>query len=352
MDEFHELASALEEPEASQDIDDVEAVSATSSNHERELYRKRRTRKRRTVSCTNANIVTNLLNNLVVVKHINKSPRSSSSLDEAVKDYVESLTANCSDETDEYVSSLKSKLKNAMLSNNLQDRIHHKRVFKQATPCCCESDSFTENGSAIPVLRKHKKKRIKRMMIDPTQQEDEEQLDSNRKKKIVKTQQNSCSNEIETDKMKCKTTKTQRERKSSNQCFLCRNKPCQEGNDKTISSVLKNDHQLHLPQESKSNHNLEEKVPCGCRCHTVAGKEESSISSTSSNSDTDSANFTQDDAGGEGDDEMTDFYAESENGPVWGVPAVCQMPLGLKKSSNEDMFYSVRDDLKIYSLLF
>lgn len=337
MDELQDLASALEESELKKDIDDVGDVSATSPRLDRDLQRKRKTRKRRTTS-TSTYLVSSIINNLVVNQN-NTSPRSSSSWDEVVKDYVESFTANCSDESDEYMGSLKSRLQNAVLSNTLQVRGHHKRVFKQATPCCCESDSYTENGSALPVLRRHKKKKIKRMTIDSNSHGDGLLRESGdipadggdavkRKKKGAPRKE---SNDPHADKMTCKTTKLKRER-TFIPCLLCSRKSCDKSqaensvkNGPSAISGTKPDESdaagtADLP---KSSHKAEDHS-CQCRCH-VNQKDESSISSTSSNSDTDSANFTQDDAGGDGDDEMTDFYAESENGPVWGVPNVCGM---------------------------
>lgn len=338
MDELQDLASALEESELKKDIDDVGDVSATSPRPDRDLQRKRRTRKRRTTS-TSTYLVSSLINNLVV-NQTNTSPRSSSSWDEVVKDYVESFTANCSDESDEYVSSLKSRLQNAVLSNNLQVRGHHKRVFKQATPCCCESDSYTENGSALPVLRRHRKKKIKRMTIDSNchgdgllRENGDMTLDGTntvkRKKKGGTQRKEPCDSGP--DKMACKTTKLKRE-KTVIPCLLCSQKSCDKlqaensvRNGPIAIQGTKPDESdtpgtANLPKPSAKS----EEHGCQCRCH-VNRKDESSISSTSSNSDTDSANFTQDDAGGDGDDEMTDFYAESENGPVWGVPNVCGM---------------------------
>lgn len=354
MDELvQDLVSALDDSSMKkEEIDEHGDMSATSETIDRELYRKRRTRKRRTAS-TSSHLVSSIFNNLVVVNQIHSS--CSSSLDEAVKDYVESFTANCSDESDSHANTWNNRLKNVVLSTGLQDRVHHKRVFKQATPCNCESDSHTENGITIPVLRKHRKKKLKRMTIDgspPGLLRDSQgpasgSCDENHKRKQPNKSTPYPSAE-ETDKMCCKTTKLKKERKGTITCLICYQKSC----DKLILSnnmyernglltLVPND---NISMKTDKANSIEEEIQsCQCNCHLNQGKDESSISSTSSNSDTDSANFTQDDAGGDGDDEMTDFYAESDNGPVWGIPNICGMRClpwsrGLRNSKDETLW--------------
>ncbi|XP_039258691.2 G patch domain-containing protein 2-like [Styela clava] len=358
MDELvQDLVSALDDSSLwKEEIDEQGDMSAASSAIDRELYRKRRTRKRRTAS-TSSHLVSSILNNLVVVNQIH-SPRSSSSLDEAVKDYVESFTANCSDESDSYTNVWNTKLKNVVLSSGLQDRVHHKRVFKQATPCNCESDSHTENGITIPVLRKHRKKKLKRMTVDSSLPgllrsspgSNSASCNDNHKNKQLSKSIPHPSGE-ETHKMSCKTTKLKKEQKTAITCLVCYQKSCDKlfhnhTQDKN-GLCLTNSGNDKVMQCDKANLKADEVVSCQCDCHANLNKDESSISSTSSNSDTDSANFTQDDVGVDGDDEMTDFYAETDGGPVWGIPNLCGMRCPSWSSKDESMWAHQAEDAGI-----
>lgn len=134
MDELvHDLASALEQTSEQNKLDELWEEMALSPRQQRRQLRKRRGRKRRS-DFTHQ------------VEHACcYSEASESSLDEAVKDCREVLTANFSDSDDMTVVK-----RHPALSATLRSKQH---VWH-------ESDSFTENAPCRPLRRRRKVKRV------------------------------------------------------------------------------------------------------------------------------------------------------------------------------------------------
>ncbi|KAM6131252.1 G patch domain-containing protein 2-like isoform 2-T2 [Pterocles gutturalis] len=134
MDELvHDLASALEQTSEQNKLDELWEEMALSPRQQRRQLRKRRGRKRRSDFTHQAEHACCY------------SEASESSLDEAVKDCREVLTANFSDSDD--VAVVKQ---HPALSATLRSKQHSWH----------ESDSFTENAPCRPLRRRRKVKRV------------------------------------------------------------------------------------------------------------------------------------------------------------------------------------------------
>ncbi|NXE25849.1 GPT2L protein, partial [Ardeotis kori] len=134
MDELvHDLASALEQTSEQNKLDELWEEMALSPRQQRRQLRKRRGRKRRSDFTHQAEHACCY------------SEASESSLDEAVKDCREVLTANFSDSDDMAVAK-----RHPALSAALRSKPHSWH----------ESDSFTENAPCRPLRRRRKVKRV------------------------------------------------------------------------------------------------------------------------------------------------------------------------------------------------
>ncbi|XP_075007562.1 G patch domain-containing protein 2-like isoform X3 [Calonectris borealis] len=134
MDELvHDLASALEQTSEQHKLDELWEEMALSPRQQRRQLRKRRGRKRRSDFTHQAEHACCY------------SEASESSLDEAVKDCREVLTANFSDSDDMAVVK-----RHPALSATLRSKQHSWH----------ESDSFTENAPCRPLRRRRKVKRV------------------------------------------------------------------------------------------------------------------------------------------------------------------------------------------------
>ncbi|OXB66851.1 hypothetical protein ASZ78_003553 [Callipepla squamata] len=134
MDELvHDLASALEQTSEQNKLDELWEEMALSPRQQRRQLRKRRGRKRRSDFTHQAEHACCY------------SEASESSLDEAVKDCREMLTANFSDSDD--MAAIK---RHPALSATLRSKQHSWH----------ESDSFTENAPCRPLRRRRKVKRV------------------------------------------------------------------------------------------------------------------------------------------------------------------------------------------------
>ncbi|KAF4788571.1 G patch domain-containing protein 2-like protein [Turdus rufiventris] len=134
MDELvHDLASALEQTSEQNKLDELWEEMALSPRQQRRQLRKRRGRKRRSDFTHQAEHACCY------------SEASESSLDEAVKDCREVLTANFSDSDDMAVVK-----RHPALSATLRSKQH----------LWHESDSFTENAPCRPLRRRRKVKRV------------------------------------------------------------------------------------------------------------------------------------------------------------------------------------------------
>uniref|UniRef100_A0A669Q0E1 G-patch domain containing 2 like n=1 Tax=Phasianus colchicus TaxID=9054 RepID=A0A669Q0E1_PHACC len=134
MDELvHDLASALEQTSEQNKLDELWEEMALSPRQQRRQLRKRRGRKRRSDFTHQAEHACCY------------SEASESSLDEAVKDCREVLTANFSDSDD--MTAVK---RHPALSATLRSKQHSWH----------ESDSFTENAPCRPLRRRRKVKRV------------------------------------------------------------------------------------------------------------------------------------------------------------------------------------------------
>ncbi|XP_061853662.1 G patch domain-containing protein 2-like isoform X6 [Colius striatus] len=134
MDELvHDLASALEQTSEQTKLDELWEEMALSPRQQRRQLRKRRGRKRRSDFTHQAEHACCY------------SEASESSLDEAVKDCREVLTANFSDSDDTAVVK-----RHPALSATLRSKQHSWH----------ESDSFTENAPCRPLRRRRKVKRV------------------------------------------------------------------------------------------------------------------------------------------------------------------------------------------------
>ncbi|XP_069639926.1 G patch domain-containing protein 2-like isoform X6 [Haliaeetus albicilla] len=134
MDELvHDLASALEQTSEQNKLDELWEEMALSPRQQRRQLRKRRGRKRRSDFTHQAEHACCY------------SEASESSLDEAVKDCREVLTANFSDSDDMAVVK-----RHPALSATLRSKQHSWH----------ESDSFTENAPCRPLRRRRKVKRV------------------------------------------------------------------------------------------------------------------------------------------------------------------------------------------------
>uniref|UniRef100_A0A493TD53 G-patch domain containing 2 like n=2 Tax=Anas platyrhynchos TaxID=8839 RepID=A0A493TD53_ANAPP len=134
MDELvHDLASALEQTSEQNKLDELWEEMALSPRQQRRQLRKRRGRKRRSDFTHQAEHACCY------------SEASESSLDEAVKDCREVLTANFSDSDDTAVVK-----RHPALSATLRSKQHSWH----------ESDSFTENAPCRPLRRRRKVKRV------------------------------------------------------------------------------------------------------------------------------------------------------------------------------------------------
>uniref|UniRef100_A0A8C9FUW1 G-patch domain containing 2 like n=1 Tax=Pavo cristatus TaxID=9049 RepID=A0A8C9FUW1_PAVCR len=134
MDELvHDLASALEQTSEQNKLDELWEEMALSPRQQRRQLRKRRGRKRRSDFTHQAEHACCY------------SEASESSLDEAVKDCREVLTANFSDSDD--MAAVK---RHPALSATLRSKQHSWH----------ESDSFTENAPCRPLRRRRKVKRV------------------------------------------------------------------------------------------------------------------------------------------------------------------------------------------------
>ncbi|KFU86858.1 Uncharacterized protein C14orf118 [Chaetura pelagica] len=134
MDELvHDLASALEQTSEQNKLDELWEEMALSPRQQRRQLRKRRGRKRRSEFAHQAEHACCY------------SEASESSLDEAVKDCREVLTANFSDSDDMAVVK-----RHPALSATLRSKQH----------LWHESDSFTENAPCRPLRRRRKVKRV------------------------------------------------------------------------------------------------------------------------------------------------------------------------------------------------
>ncbi|KAM9013605.1 G patch domain-containing protein 2-like isoform 1-T4 [Ara ararauna] len=134
MDELvHDLASALEQTSEQNKLDELWEEMALSPRQQRRQLRKRRGRKRRSDFTHQAEHACCY------------SEASESSLDEAVKDCREVLTANFSDSDDTAVVK-----RHPALNATLRSKQHSWH----------ESDSFTENAPCRPLRRRRKVKRV------------------------------------------------------------------------------------------------------------------------------------------------------------------------------------------------
>nr|XP_025976222.1 G patch domain-containing protein 2-like isoform X8 [Dromaius novaehollandiae] len=134
MDELvHDLASALEQTSEQNKLDELWEEMALSPRQQRRQLRKRRGRKRRSDFTHQAEHACCY------------SEASESSLDEAMKDCREVLTANFSDSDDMAVVK-----RHPALSATLRSKQHSWH----------ESDSFTENAPCRPLRRRRKVKRM------------------------------------------------------------------------------------------------------------------------------------------------------------------------------------------------
>ncbi|XP_064006303.1 G patch domain-containing protein 2-like isoform X5 [Pogoniulus pusillus] len=134
MDELvHDLASALEQTSEQNKLGELWEEMALSPRQQRRQLRKRRGRKRRSDFTHQAEHACCY------------SEASESSLDEAVKDCREVLTANFSDSDDMAVAK-----RHPALSATLRSKQHSWH----------ESDSFTENAPCRPLRRRRKVKRV------------------------------------------------------------------------------------------------------------------------------------------------------------------------------------------------
>ncbi|XP_019374313.1 PREDICTED: G patch domain-containing protein 2-like isoform X1 [Gavialis gangeticus] len=134
MDELvHDLASALEQTSEQNKLDELWEEMALSPRQQRRQLRKRRGRKRRSDFTHQAEHACCY------------SEASESSLDEAMKDCREVLTANFSDSDDMAVAK-----RHPALSATLRSKQHSWH----------ESDSFTENAPCRPLRRRRKVKRM------------------------------------------------------------------------------------------------------------------------------------------------------------------------------------------------
>lgn len=309
-----DLALALDDPSLKHDSDEQGELS--ESDMKIDAYRRRKMRKRRTTNAAACQVSISAMG-----IQLNNSPKSSSSLDEGARNsrYVESFTANCSDETDERP---RPGHLNGAISRNLPDRSHHKRVFKQAKPCYCESDSHTENAPVYP--RKHRKKKLRRMSVDTNGACAEH--DAGKSSPCIHSERRNMRDrrkfrsKLSEGGINCENvhlqSKNADECQTNGCCCICASQPCDKLLEQTQISHddLSKDH-----EQISSKAPMQEGVPvsCQCLCHASLGKEDFSHSGSSCNSDTDFANSSP---GGDGDDEMTDFYAESDGGPVFGIP--------------------------------
>ncbi|XP_053137502.1 G patch domain-containing protein 2-like isoform X4 [Hemicordylus capensis] len=134
MDELvHDLASALEQTSEQNKLDELWEEMTLSPRQQRRQLRKRRGRKRRSDLTHQAEHACCY------------SGASESSLDEAVEDCREVLTANFSDSDDMVVAK-----RHPALSATLRSKQHSWH----------ESDSFTENAPCRPLRRRRKVKRV------------------------------------------------------------------------------------------------------------------------------------------------------------------------------------------------
>lgn len=303
-----DLGLALEDSSLKHDSDEQGYISG--SDMKIDICRRRKMRKRRTTDILFQNGQCNPNGQL------NNSPKSSSSVDESTRNsrYVESYTANCSEETDERPRHGPMHRNDAMRT---VDRSHHKRVFKQAKPCYCESDSHNENAPIFP--RKQRKKKFRKIVIDCNDsilvpERSEMKSRSHCQWKTRRKERPHTVDGTAMSKTSSVNSKNLNHYWAVRKCDACSTKSCSaeqmschhDGQNTCFEGVV-----------ISSN---DSGVSCTCRCHINVGKDDSSLSGSSCNSDTDSANFTPDDIGGDGDDEMTDFYAESDGGSVLGIP--------------------------------
>ncbi|XP_048341968.1 G patch domain-containing protein 2-like isoform X7 [Sphaerodactylus townsendi] len=133
MDELHDLASALEQTSEQNKLDELWEEMTLSPRQQRRQLRKRRGRKRRSDLTHQAEHTCCY------------SGASESSLDEAVEDCREVLTANFSDSDD-----MMGVKRHPALSGTLKNKQHSWH----------ESDSFTENAPCRPLRRRRKVKRV------------------------------------------------------------------------------------------------------------------------------------------------------------------------------------------------
>lgn len=291
-----DLGLALEDFSLKHDSDEQGYISG--SDMKIDMCRRRKMRKRRTTDILFQNGQCNPCGQL------NNSPKSSSSVDESTRNsrYVESYTAYCSEETDERPRHRPLHRNDGMRT---VDRSHHKRIFKQAKPCYCESDSHNENAPVFP--RKQRKKKFRKIVIDANDSilvpEDEMKPSSKYPCKTRRKQQSHAMEGTTDSKNTSPKSRNLNHYWTVRNCGACSNKACSTSSSENV--VISN---------------IDRDTSCTCRCHNHMAKSDSSLSGSSCNSDTDSANFTPDDMGGDGDDEMTDFYAESDGGSVVGVP--------------------------------
>ncbi|XP_064621863.1 G patch domain-containing protein 2-like [Lineus longissimus] len=273
MDELvHDLSTALEESSKQQKTKSSESVCAAYMNS-RKMQKKKRGKKRRSLQSA-------------VLEYGMISEASESSLDEALKDYLENVVAHQSD-SDEFTRTHRMTALQDSETANMMAMV--------------ESDSVTENFS--PLRPHRRRRRFKRMAVDPKP---------------------SGSVEMELPEA-FKSMRRQRKSKTGEMSQLC-NLTNENNTNSEVDSV-----------EKMEDDSLEETVarcPVGKRKRTMKlcgnsfdNDQENACaamcspsSSSLSSSESDAGIFTNDEVGREADDEQSDFFLES--GPACGIPGI------------------------------
>ncbi|XP_067152948.1 G patch domain-containing protein 2-like isoform X5 [Apteryx mantelli] len=284
MDELvHDLASALEQTSEQNKLDELWEEMALSPRQQRRQLRKRRGRKRRSDFTHQAEHACCY------------SEASESSLDEAVKDCREVLTANFSDSDDMAVVK-----RHPALSATLRSKQHSWH----------ESDSFTENAPCRPLRRRRKVKRVtsevaaslqQKLRVSEWNYERSCRFKSAKKQRLSRWKENApwtTSSHGLCESGENRPFLSKGGRKERMECEVEEQK---QGSDENMS-------EWHLSSEDAKTLMKQSLNPRICCFET---------SSVCSSSDT--GLFTNDE-GRQGDDEQSDWFYEGECVPGFTVP--------------------------------
>ncbi|XP_062432653.1 G patch domain-containing protein 2-like isoform X7 [Rhea pennata] len=261
MDELvHDLASALEQTSEQNKLDELWEEMALSPRQQRRQLRKRRGRKRRSDFTHQAEHACCY------------SEASESSLDEAMKDCREVLTANFSDSDDMAVVK-----RHPALSATLRSKQHSWH----------ESDSFTENAPGRPLRRRRKVKRVTSEVAASLQQK-------------LRVSEWNCERGC-----RFKSAKKQRlSRWKENAPWTTSSRGlCEPGENRPFLSKV----------------GRKERMECEAGEQKQGSDENMSECETSSVCSSDTGLFTNDE-GRQGDDEQSDWFYEGECVPGFTVP--------------------------------